>query len=116
MRTNLESEGYTAWREGSCAHTRRAGTVFESAAAATDGDAQGGGTDRARAGDGARHSASGQPAADRGPVVALWGIVATALHHGPMSEKPSEVFDLKPTSEKFRDSVESRTWRQFRNC
>ncbi|MEK6411123.1 MAG: hypothetical protein AABN34_29730, partial [Acidobacteriota bacterium] len=28
----------------------------------------------------------------------------------------SEVFDLKPTSVESRNSVESRSWRGFRNC
>jgi heat shock protein HtpX len=47
----------------------------------------------------------------------LEGVVAHELGHVKNRDiLTSEVFDLKPTSEGFRDFVESRTWRLFRNC
>ena len=46
-------------------HSRRAGTVFENAAAGAGRQAGGGGTSRARSGDGGGHSASRRPAARR---------------------------------------------------
>ncbi len=50
---------------GPRAHSVRAGTVFENAAATTGGQADGGRTSRARSGDGGGYPASRQPAAHR---------------------------------------------------
>ena len=57
---------------GSRAHSRRAGTVFENAAAAAGSQAGGGRTSGARSGDGAGHPASRRPAARRSAAGDDW--------------------------------------------